>query len=382
MRAVHFGAGNIGRGFIGQVLAEAGYGVVFVDVQDAVVEALRERGRYTVILADEDGTRLPVTGVTALHSVREAGEVVEAIAEADLVTTAVGPPVLPVLAPTIAGGLRERARRGGGPLNVIACENMVGASEALGEHVMGHLPEGEREGVAAVAGFPNAAVDRIVPEGDAGGVDVLVEPFYEWVVDAAGVVGTRPEVAGITYVEGIGAYIERKLLTVNTGHATAAYLGYRAGRQTIDEALADPEIRERVRATLVETGELLVREHGFDAEGLAAYREKVIARFENPRITDRVTRVARTPIRKLGRRERFVSPALRLLEGGYRPVNLARVIGTVLRYDAPDDPEAQELQRWVREEGERAALARCADLDRDHPLVELVADLAAEGRME
>ena len=164
MLAVHFGAGNIGRGFIGQLLHESGYEIVFVDVRDDVVEALRKEGRYEVILADEDERRIAIDRVTALHSAREAEAVTERIAEADLVTTAVGPSILPVIAPAIAEGLAERARRGGGPVNVIACENMVGASQALKGFVMEHVPEDEREAVEDVSGFPNAAVDRIVPE--------------------------------------------------------------------------------------------------------------------------------------------------------------------------------------------------------------------------
>ncbi|HKH09832.1 MAG TPA: hypothetical protein VKA73_01690 [Rubrobacter sp.] len=164
MLAVHFGAGNIGRGFIGQLLHESGYDIVFVDVRDDVVEALKTQGRYEVILADENERRVPVDRVTALHSARDADEVTGRLAEADLVTTAVGPSVLPVIAPAIAEGLLERVRLGGAPVNVIACENMVGASQALKGFVMEHVPEESVGAVEEIAGFPNAAVDRIVPE--------------------------------------------------------------------------------------------------------------------------------------------------------------------------------------------------------------------------
>jgi mannitol-1-phosphate 5-dehydrogenase len=164
MLAVHFGAGNIGRGFIGQLLHESGYDIVFVDVRDDVVAALKTEGRYEVILADENESHIPVDRVTALHSARDAEEVTERLAEADLVTTAVGPSVLPVIAPAIAQGLLERVRVGGAPVNVIACENMVGASQALRGYVLEHVPEESAEAVEEISGFPNAAVDRIVPE--------------------------------------------------------------------------------------------------------------------------------------------------------------------------------------------------------------------------
>jgi mannitol-1-phosphate 5-dehydrogenase len=374
MQSVHFGAGNIGRGFIGQLLHEAGYEITFVDIQTDLVDALKREGRYEVILADEAGERIVVDRVTALHSVNEADEVTQRLAEAALVTTAVGPSVLPVLAPAIAKGLVERANRGGAPLNVIACENMIGGSQALRSSVMEHVPN--EQAVEEIAGFPNAAVDRIVPEQATEGVDVLVEPFFEWIVDASQIKGDRPDVPGITYVEDLGPYIERKLLTVNTGHSAAAYLGYARGKQTIDAALEDPRVYEMASKALEETGLLLVWEHGFDPEKHREYRQKVLARFTNPRISDDVTRVARAPIRKLGRNERFVSPALRLFEMGHAPVHLATVIGAVLRYDHPKDEEAQELQETIRAEGERSALARYAGIGEDHPLVDLVVELA------
>ena len=164
MLAVHFGAGNIGRGFIGQLLHESGYEILFVDVRDDVVEELKTSGRYDVILADEGEERITVDRVSALHSVHDADEVTERLAEADLVTTAVGPSVLPVIAPAIAEGLLRRARLVGGPVNVIACENLVGASQKLKGFVMEHVPGEMAEAVGEISGFPNAAVDRIVPE--------------------------------------------------------------------------------------------------------------------------------------------------------------------------------------------------------------------------
>jgi mannitol-1-phosphate 5-dehydrogenase len=380
MQSVHFGAGNIGRGFVGQILHEAGYDITFADIRSEVVNALKDKGRYDVILADEAETRIRVDGVTALHTIDEADEVVARLAAADLITTAVGPSVLPVLAPAIAEGLLQRARRGGPLVNVIACENMIGGSQALRDSVLENLPDGEaRQAVEDVAGFPNAAVDRIVPEQTSRGVDVLVEPFYEWIVDSSQVKGDRPDVPGITCVDALGPFIERKLLTVNTGHSATAYLGYARGKETIHESLEDEDVFDTVSKALEETGLLLVKEYGFDPDEHRAYRQKVLARFSNPRITDDVTRVARAPIRKLGRDERFVSPALRLLDIGHRPVHLAAVIRAVLRYDHGEDAEARELQETVRAEGERSALARYAGIEEDHPLVDLVVEAGGRG---
>lgn len=379
MRSVHFGAGNIGRGFIGQLLSQAGYETTFVDIQEKIVEALKKEQHYDVILADESQEHVRVDRVTALHSQYDSDAVVEQLAGADLITTAVGPNVLSIISEILAEGLAARIQAGASPVNVIACENMVGGSAALRGYVMQHVDSENVDAVESVAGFPNAAVDRIVPEQSTEGLDVIVEPFYEWVVDESQVTGEKPDVEGITYVSDLSPYIERKLFTVNTGHAAVAYLGYAHGLPTIAEAVEDDLVLEKVSGVLDETGRLLVEKHGFDDEEHARYKQKILSRFRNPFISDDVTRVARTPMRKLGREERLVSPALQLLERGHEPVHLAEVIAAILRYDDPKDGEAVELREMVRDRGERAALSQCAGVDEDHPLVELVLEQMKEG---
>jgi len=371
-QSVHFGAGNIGRGFVGQVLNQAGYETTFVDVQDRIVDALQKERRYDVILADDSQKCITVDRVTALHSGHDADAVVERLADADLITTAVGPNVLPAISGLLARGLDGRRRAGAPPVNVIACENMVGGSEALREYVDQHIDPESADDIERIAGFPNAAVDRIVPEQSAEGLDVTVEPFYEWVVEESGVIGERPEVSGITYVRDLTPYIERKLFTVNTGHAAAAYLGYAAGLSTIAGAVEDERVAEKLRGVLDETGRLLVEKHGFDAEEHDEYKRKILSRFGNPYISDEVSRVGRTPIRKLGREERLASPALQLLERGHEPWYLAAVIRSVLRYADPGDEEAVELQKMIDNHGERATLSQCIGVAGDHPLIELV----------
>lgn len=79
MKALHFGAGNIGRGFIGFILADNGYEVTFADVNSDIVQALKQDQSYTVTLANEAQTKNNVTQVTALHSIEDANALEDAI---------------------------------------------------------------------------------------------------------------------------------------------------------------------------------------------------------------------------------------------------------------------------------------------------------------
>ena len=68
MKAVHFGAGNIGRGFVGELLHESGYEVVFADVAEALIDALYAADSYRVTEIGEGGKVTVVTDFRAINS--------------------------------------------------------------------------------------------------------------------------------------------------------------------------------------------------------------------------------------------------------------------------------------------------------------------------
>lgn len=344
MKAVHFGAGNIGRGFIGLQLVKTGYEVCFVDVNTTVVEALKTRNSYDVGYASEQAGRETVEGVTALNSLSEPEQVIAAISTADIITTAVGPTLLAKIAPLIAEGLQQRKQNK--PVYIIACENMIGGSKHLEQEVARH------QSIQDDWYFPNAAVDRIVPlQHHEDPLYVEVEEFFEWVVEIKDLPESYPRINGVTYVEDIEPFIERKLFTVNTGHAIASYLGALFAKETIAESLQDPRIRRGVQTALYETGWLLLEKYGFNPVDHSAYIQKNMKRFENPRIHDEIVRVARSPIRKLSPSDRLVKPAKELMERGIEADGLARGIAAALTYFDPNDSESSELHAYISEHG-------------------------------
>ncbi|MFE4710657.1 mannitol-1-phosphate 5-dehydrogenase [Paenibacillus sp. NPDC056722] len=367
MKAVHFGAGNIGRGFIGLLLSQAGYEVTFVDVNEAFVSQLKQRGEYPVTLASEGQETVIVRNVTALSSVTHGDEVAAAIADADLVTTAVGVSILKHIAGAVAEGITRRLAGSSSPLHVIACENAIGGSAQLKELVYAKLNEETRRKADTSVAFPNAAVDRIVPlQQHEDILKVVVEPFYEWVVDASQMIPGYKPVNGVHYVDNLEPYIERKLFTVNTGHCSAAYLGYLKGYETIQQAMADDALTARVREVLEETGAVLVNKHGFDKAEHGKYIDKILERFRNPALTDEVSRVGRSPIRKLSPNDRLVSPAVQAYEAGLAFTALTRSMAAALLFDVKDDPEAVELQASLADIGLSATVAKYTGLAADH----------------
>lgn len=372
MKALHFGAGNIGRGFIGALLNQSGYDVCFVDVVKELVEEINRRQEYTVQIADDSQEKLSIRGVRAING-QDVDAVVTEIVEADLITTAVGPNVLKIIAPTIAKGLAKRVQRNTKPLNIIACENMVGGSSVLKEHIDQHLNESEQKKVDELIGFPDAAVDRIVPlQKHEDKLLVTVEPFFEWVVDQSKMVGEVPKISGITYVQNLKPYIERKLYTVNTGHATAAYLGYLFGYTTIAEALQDEKIYAITEQAMVETSKLLIKKYQFDSKEQEQYRKKIIDRFRNPYLADEVTRIGRSPIRKLGPNDRLVGPAVQAITYGIVPEHLCLAIAAALLFDEPHDTEAIEIQKKMAENGLAETIHHYTKIGPSSPLFPII----------
>lgn len=367
MKAVHFGAGNIGRGFVGLLLHDGGYELVFSDVAASLVDAINATSSYTVHEVGEGGADRVVTGYRAINSATDPQDVIDEIATADVVTTAVGPTILKFVAPHILAGLalRDPALP---PLQVMACENAIGATDLLREEIRAQAGEAW-DAVANRAVFANTAVDRIVPaQAPDAGVDVTVEPFFEWAIERGPFGDTPPHIPGAHFVDDLAPYIQRKLFTVNTGHATTAYFGAQAGIERISDALADPAIAAKVAATLEETSALLEAVHGLDAADLAAYRATILRRFANPALPDTVGRVGRQPLRKLSRHERFVGPAAAASERGLPTSALVAAMAAALEFDEPDDEQSVELQRRLREEDAAAFTTGVTGLDPAHPL--------------
>jgi len=375
MRAVHFGAGNIGRGFVGLILHRAGFEVAFVDVNPELIGMLQAADAYQVREVGPEARMHTVTGFSGIDSSADPDAAARAVAEADVVTCAVGPTAMRFIAPAIRAGLE---RREGTPLVVMACENAIGASDTLREHVFEGAPE-----LADRAVFANTAVDRIIPPQDPHGLDVVVEDFFEWSIDRsaferAGI--AAPDIADAHFVDDLEPYIERKLFTVNTGHATTAYAGWAAGVDTIAAALERPEIRAAVEAALADTSRLLIAKHGFDEAEHGAYVARAIARFENPALPDTCERIGRQPLRKLSRHERFVEPAAQLVDRGEDADALVAAFGTALRFDAPGDEQAVELQALLRSLDPAAFVARVAELEQHHPLATRLVDVVREAQ--
>ena len=363
LKAVQFGAGNIGRGFTGQLFTESGYEVVFVDVVDEIVRLINERGSYPIEIVGDNPQTVTVRNIRAIHgNDREA--VAGEISDASLVCTAVGVGVLQHVAPTIAMGIKLRADGGViEPLNVIICENLLHASDVLRRYILESLPRDYEDYVCRNVGFVESVVSRMVPVMPVprlSGTDeqrqrdpllIVVEEYKKLPVARRGFIGPIPDVVGFQPRDNFEAYVERKLFTHNLGHAAAAYLGYLRGYEYVCQAMNDSAVRAVVEGALAETGQALIARHGFTSDEHQEHIDDLLHRFANIALGDTVARVGRDPIRKLGADDRLIGGAKLAMSYDITPRNVCLATAAALMYDNPDDPAALEIQRLLGEGG-------------------------------
>jgi len=377
-QAVMFGAGNVGRGFLGQLFAESGYRVVFVDIDERLVGALADEEQYTLRLVSNEGQRdLQIGPVTAVLA-SDTDEVANAILQASIVATAVGARALKHIAPTLAAGIARRHERGlQEPLNIIVCENLKGAASILREMVAKHLSEAQRSYLDSHIGFVNTVIGRMVPEVPASLREeqpslIIAEPYKELPVDAQGFVGPVPEIVGMEAHDGFELYTARKLYLHNAGHAVLGYLGYQRGHTYGYEALADQAIRGVLQAALDESAHGIAARYRAELRWLQAHVEDLLRRFDNRALGDLVNRLARDPLRKLAPEDRLVGAARLAEEAGVVPENLAWGIAAALAYDEPSDAIAVKLVDRVANEGVGSAMEQVTGIKPAEPLGDLV----------
>lgn len=214
-------------------------------------------------------------------------------------------PALRTAAGRIVAGLAARRGAEAGGMAIMSCDNIADNGALTRASVLGMAEAADPElarWIAAEVTFPSTSIDRITPAtedsllfdvakqtGFADHAPVVTEPFASWIIEGEFPAG-RPEWerAGVEFVADIEQFERRKLWLLNGSHSLMAYLGQLRGHATVADAIADPEIRDRVEALWDAAAHHLTA----DGLGVPAYREALIERFENPRIVHNLAQIA------------------------------------------------------------------------------------------
>lgn len=380
-KAIMYGAGNIGRGFIGQLFYESGYEVSFIDVNMTVIDKLNADGGYPVYITSGDNyEEHPVKNVKGIDG-RDENAIAEAMASADIMATAVGVNILKFIAAPFAAGVKLRCKREiKVPLNVIICENMIEADKYFAELVKNCLNDEEKAYFDNYIALVEPSIGRMVPAtpkeiSENNILAVCVERYCELPVDKNAFKGEIPEIKNMVPFAPFDFYIRRKLFMHNMSHALTAYFGNLKGYTYIWEASKDAEIKLLALRALIESSKALNKEYGVPLEELLKFSENLLGRFENKLLGDTIERVGKDTQRKLSENDRFVGTAKLCLKHGISPVNVCAGIAAGLKFAPNGDASSAEIVKDVKENGVLHALLTYCKLDETSPLVPMICEV-------
>ena len=337
---VQWGGGNIGRSFIAQVFSRAGYRVVIIDINQALVDALNTQHSYMVeTVFDQDVQHLLIGDVSAVHA-SDQEAINQALADADLLGISVGRGAWPHIAASLAKAIIFRhEQKPESPLDIILAENIHACRQFAKDLLIPHL--GNHVDVDAYLGLAQTSIGKMVPIQDPTKLLVVrSEPYNELIVDREAFHHPLPPSSDIHPVAPIEAYVYRKLFIHNMGHSTTAYLGneLHPERTTIAQVLEDASIRDEVRLAMQQSRDVLLSLHPsvFSKDELDAHIDDLLRRFSNHALGDTVHRVGRDLQRKLRYDDRLLGVIIEAERLGKPWDAIGRSYRKALSFAAPD----------------------------------------------
>lgn len=315
-KLVLFGAGKIGRSFIGQLFSRSGYEVVFIDIDKRIISALNRHNRYKVVIKSDDGDKeIWVENVRGVLGTN-VEEVVSEIASAGILAISVGQNAIPKIAPVMAKGLELRAEKFSGvSLDIILAENLRDAAQLVGAELKKHLPAAFS--LTEKVGLIETSIGKMVPIMPLSTMDddpllVFAEPYNSLILDKKGFKNPIPDVAGLSSKENMSAWVDRKSFIHNLGHAAAAYYGNLKYPDLVClyEVMKKSDVYQTTRATMMQAADILMMHYPgeFTKKDLIDHIDDLLYRFTNKALGDTIFRVGQDLYRKLGPDDRLVGP--------------------------------------------------------------------------
>lgn len=310
-KLVLFGAGKIGRSFIGQLFSSSGYDVVFVDISKKIIDELNRRRSYNVIIKSQEEQILKIENVSGVW-LSDEQDVINEVATAGIVATSVGLAGLNGVFPLLAQGLLKRHQKFSYPLDIIIAENMRNADNYFREQLLAILPP--EFPFDSMAGLVETSIGKMVPimsrkDIEENMLQIFAEPYNTLILNRKGFKNEVPEIKGLAPKDNMKAWVDRKLFIHNLGHSASAYIGYLYNPHFfyLHEVLAIPEILNFVRAAMLQAAEILLKMYPgeFSCDSLLDHIEDLLSRFQNKELGDTVFRVGCDLKRKLGQEDRL-----------------------------------------------------------------------------
>jgi mannitol-1-phosphate 5-dehydrogenase len=373
-KLVLFGAGKIGRSFIGQLFSVGGYEVVFIDINKNVIDALNHLGQYKVIIKSDKEEVLNINNVRGVYA-NDSQKVTHEIATAGIVAVSVGLDGLDLIFPLLTKGLMERQGIDRNyALDIIIAENMRNADVYFHQRLEKLLPWNFP--LDKLVGLIETSIGKMVPimqkkymQEDI--LQVFAEPYNTLILNKKGFRNPIPAIKGLAPKENMKAWVDRKLFIHNLGHSAAAYIGYLHNKEFVYlyEALAVPEVYTYVRETMLQAADILLNKYPdeFTIKQLTEHIDELLFRFQNKALGDTIFRIGCDLMRKLGPQDRLTGAIKVALEMNlpYAKILYALVCGCQFRAKDEDGKMLKGDLEFVKlyNNGIKSILIKICDFD-------------------
>ena len=321
-----FGAGKIGRSFIGQLFSKAGYEIICADIAANIVDLLNEATSYKVITVDnnhpEKEGEYIVKNVSALH-LSERAKIIESIVEADIMALSVGKRGLLSLSEMLAEGINARYRvKKEQPIDIILAENVRDAADLLRKELKKYITDVPMD---EYVGLVETSIGKMVPimteeQLSLDPLSVVAEPYNSLIVDELGFRNVIPGVDGLAPKKNMKAWVDRKIFIHNMGHATLAYHANFLNPKLVYtwEALEIKQLKDITRKTMLQSMEILMALYPgeFTTNQLTEHIDDLLDRFSNKALGDTIFRVGCDLSRKLNKDDRLMVPIIAGIKTG------------------------------------------------------------------
>lgn len=356
--AIHIGAGNMGRGFIGPLLSKNGYNVIFLDSDQALVDKINKEQSYTVEMVGDKPETIQIDNVSAITSKQvesNSGAYDGVVNGVSVITTSVGIEVVPYLAKTVAKIIKIRSKHNiETHLNIISCEETIRATSLLKQKTMGVLDREYHDYARQYVRFIDSVADRLAPiqpHEATENLHVIIESFFELYLDRKQMPETIDDFEGIVFVDNLDAYAARKNFTLDIARYAIAYMGLLKGHSTLIDAIKSSSVESFAKSVMQDTRNVLIQEFQLSPLELDRYHEKIMERFHNPYISTDLLRIGRQPLNKLEPEEKILKPLERAIHHELPYDALAQLVAIVMHYKNTNDSQAIAMQTKIKESG-------------------------------
>ncbi|QBQ08107.1 mannitol-1-phosphate 5-dehydrogenase [Spiroplasma gladiatoris] len=346
MNVVHFGAGNIGRGFIAPILIDSNQikDFYFVDSNKQLIDSLKKNAQYKVIELNEESKTKVYKNFKALSS-SEIDLIDKKIVS--IITTSISSTNLKYIKDSVISIIKAKEAINQ-TLIIMCCEN--------GEKVSSYFAQiikQEYKYDNDLIKFIDVMVDRIVPNEKVLSLDVKVEPYFSWVVDNKNWPENISKIKGMTFTNNIDADICKKVWMLNGTHASLAWKEWQLSKfnnpiiVNVLNSKDKNELNDFLNNYLKEISNVIEVVFNYDKKELESFVEAVKKRFKNPFIKDEFVRVARNTIKKIQLDERIIKPLLLGIDNNLEVKFIKQSLRNALSYNNKEDEDGLKIQDFL-----------------------------------